>query len=92
MGNCKFLSFLWNVFFCVSFVTSQEQISYLALYLLMHQLMFIFYDRCKRLDFIAHIIATRILFGMNVHVYYSVDFIVILVLIVKLCNLNKLTN
>jgi len=54
--------------------------------------MFIFYDRCKRLDFIAHIIATRILFGMNVHVYYSVDFIVILVLIVKLCNLNKLTN
>jgi len=22
MGNCKFLSFLWNMFFCVPFVTS----------------------------------------------------------------------
>jgi hypothetical protein len=47
--------------------------------------MFIFYDRYKRLDFIAHTIATRILFGVNVHVYYSVDLIANLVLIVKLC-------
>jgi len=39
----------------------------------------------KMLDFIAHIIATRILFGMNVHVYCSVAFIANLVLIVKLC-------
>jgi hypothetical protein len=44
-----------------------------------------FFDTYKRLGFIAHIIATIILILFEYTLYYSVDFIVNLVLIAKLC-------